>query len=132
MMSGTIDNVSEHNKSCAIQPRTWGNNSNIVFGEPWHARIFSMTVALNEAGLFTWKEWVDVFSRYRASSVEAGKPDNVGTYYDDWLKALEELADQRTLASLGDQNQYQQAWQRAAVRTRHGMPIELLEQDFHQ
>ncbi len=28
-----------------------------VFAEPWHAQVFAVTVALNEAGRFAWSEW---------------------------------------------------------------------------
>jgi len=27
-----------------------------VFEEPWHAQVFAITVALNEAGVFQWTD----------------------------------------------------------------------------
>ena len=28
-----------------------------VFGEPWEAQSFAITLGLHDQGLFTWKEW---------------------------------------------------------------------------
>ena len=28
-----------------------------VFGEPWEAQAFAITLALHQRGLFTWTEW---------------------------------------------------------------------------
>ncbi len=112
------------------EPLTWEAEGNAAFAEPWQAQIFSMTVALNEAGVFAWKEWVEVFSVYRRLSQEAGKPDSSQTYYEDWLDALETMAATRQLASREDQARYKEAWRDAAARTRHGQPIELQKIGF--
>ena len=32
-----------------------------VFAEPWHAQVFAVTVALNEAGRFDWPDWAKEF-----------------------------------------------------------------------
>ena len=32
-----------------------------VFEEPWHAQVFAITVALNEAGVFQWTDWANRF-----------------------------------------------------------------------
>jgi nitrile hydratase accessory protein len=113
------------------EPKTWEAEGNVAFAEPWQAQIFSMTVALNEAGAFTWKEWVEVFSTHRRLSQEAGKPDSSQTYYEDWLDALEAMAATQALASPEDQARYKEAWRGAAARTKHGQPIELQETDFN-
>ena len=34
----------------------------VMFEQPWHAQLFATTVALNEAGRFSWVEWTDAFS----------------------------------------------------------------------
>ena len=31
------------------------------FDAPWHARVFALTVALNEAGHFAWSDWAAAF-----------------------------------------------------------------------
>ena len=33
-----------------------------VFEQPWHAQVFALTVGLNEAGHFSWTDWVERFS----------------------------------------------------------------------
>ena len=33
------------------------------FGEPWHSEAFGTSLALSQAGLFSWAEWVEIFSR---------------------------------------------------------------------
>ena len=112
------------------EPRTWAAEGNVAFAEPWQAQIFSMTVALNEAGAFSWQEWGEVFSAHRRQSQEACKPDTSQTYYEDWLDALETMAEMQALASRENQLRYRRAWHNAAARTKHGQPIELQEADF--
>ena len=101
------------------EPRTWAAEGNVAFAEPWQAQIFSMTVALNEAGAFSWQEWGEVFSAHRRQ-----------TYYEEWLDALETMAEMQALASRENQLRYRRAWHNAAARTKHGQPIELQEADF--
>ncbi len=76
-----------------------GQQNEPVFLEPWHAEVFSLAVALNRKGVFTWSEWVEVFS-----SVSHEIPADPGesaetTYYRRWLAALERLVAYRKLAS---------------------------------
>ncbi len=33
-----------------------------VFNEPWEASAFAIAVSLNQAGLFSWNEWVECLS----------------------------------------------------------------------
>jgi nitrile hydratase accessory protein len=99
-----------------------------IFAEPWQAQAFAMTVALHQAGLFSWQEWANALSQEIKHAQTDGDPDRGDTYYDHWLKALESLivakdvADEELLAALRD------AWDRAADATPHGEPI-LLEND---
>lgn len=115
---------------CGFDPRPWDAESGVIFGEPWQAQVFAMTVALNEAGHFSWTEWGEVFSAHRKASAESGRPDDGDAYYDDWLSALEEIAAQRALASGEAQQRYRQAWEHATARTPHGQPIVLRDGDF--
>ena len=36
-----------------------------AFAEPWMAQVFACAVHLSQQGLFTWNEWVEVFSADR-------------------------------------------------------------------
>lgn len=115
----------------AAEPIVWDNEGQIVFDAPWQAQIFSMTVALHEAGLVNWSTWTEIFSSKRRSSSAAGKPDTSQTYYEDWLDALETLTANLNLAPHLEQIRYREAWRDAAERTKHGHPIELQATDFH-
>ena len=80
------------------------------FAEPWEAQVFALAVALNERGVFTWREWTEA---------------TAGGGYERWLAELERIA-----GELVDLAAHREAWARAAARTPHGMPIELTAQDF--
>ena len=78
MTSGRVLDVS----GPAAPPR---RNGELVFASPWESRVFGVTVALVEAGRFTWDEF-----RARLIAALARTPDGA-RYYDSWTVALEEL-----------------------------------------
>jgi nitrile hydratase accessory protein len=90
-----------------------------VFSEPWQARAFAMTVALNERGIFSWTEWAEMLG----AELKSGDD-----YYDCWLRALEKLLIAKGAASAREIGDITAAWHRAAHATPHGQPI-LLEND---
>lgn len=96
-----------------------------VFAEPWQAEAFAMTVALNEAGLFSWGEWAAMLSAEMKKPYAAA---DGGDYYDCWLRALEALLVAKGAAAPADVDTLAEAWQRAAHATPHGKPI-VLEND---
>lgn len=60
-----------------------------VFNEPWEASAFAIAVCLNQRGLFSWPEWVEVLSNeIKAAERETGAS---GQYYHAWFAALEKL-----------------------------------------
>lgn len=101
-----------------------------VFGAPWQAQAFAMTLALHERGLFTWPEWAQALAaRIRAEpALEA--EDGGEAYYRQWLGALEDMVAARGAASPAELARYRDAWDHAADRTPHGQPIELRADDF--
>jgi nitrile hydratase accessory protein len=101
-----------------------------VFREPWEAQAFAMAVTLHERGLFTWPEWAATLSDEIRRAQAAGDPDTGETYYRHWLNALERLVAEKGVASPDTLVRYRQAWDHAADRTPHGMPIELRPDDF--
>jgi nitrile hydratase accessory protein len=101
-----------------------------VFREPWEAQAFAMAVALHERGLFTWSEWAEVLGEEIKSAQHAGDPDTGATYYHHWLAALERIVAAKGVADRTMLARYHDAWDRAADRTPHGMPIELRPEDF--
>src|SRR6201987_6471225 len=70
-----------------------------AFAEPWMAQAFACTVPLSRQGLFTWNEWVDVFSaEIKAHPQQSGEAANAA-YYRQWLAALENIVGQKGEAS---------------------------------
>jgi nitrile hydratase accessory protein len=101
-----------------------------VFREPWEAQAFAMTLALHERGLFTWPEWAAALAAEIKRAQAAGDPDTGETYYRHWLAALERLVAERGVTDAAALARYRAAWDRAADRTPHGVPIELRQEDF--
>jgi nitrile hydratase accessory protein len=101
-----------------------------VFREPWEAQAFAMTLALHEKGLFTWPEWAAILADEIKRAQAAGDPDTGETYYGHWLRALERIVAEKDVTSSEGLAQTRAAWARAALRTPHGVPIELKPEDF--
>ncbi len=97
----------------------------IAFAEPWHAQAFAVAVQLSRQGLFTWTEWVEVFSaKIKAHPQENGE-SVTDAYYRQWLAALEHLAVARGHITPQRIDERKQDWRAAYLRTPHGMPVEL-------
>jgi len=101
-----------------------------VFSEPWEAQAFAMTLALYQRGLFTWSEWAAALAAEIARAQLAGDPGSGDTYYRHWLAALERLVAEKGVADRATLARYRNAWDHAADRTPHGIPIELRPEDF--
>ena len=100
------------------------------FAEPWQAQAFAMTLALHERGLFTWPQWAQALGEAIARAQSCGDPDRGDPYWQHWLDALEHLVAAAGAGSAGELQRHRDAWDRAAHRTPHGAPIELLPVDF--
>ena len=96
-----------------------------VFRAPWEARAFAMALALHERGVYTWAEWAGALSAAIQSAQAQGDPDSGQTYYVHWLDALEHLVLAKGLGSSEQLHALEHAWEAAAARTPHGLPIEL-------
>jgi nitrile hydratase accessory protein len=102
-----------------------------VFREPWEAQAFAMAVALHARGLFSWTEWAATLAAEVQRAQAAGDADTGETYYRHWLASLETLVAEKGVASADTLHRYRDAWDHAADRTPHGMPILLQPDDFH-
>jgi nitrile hydratase accessory protein len=80
------------------------DDDGLVFREPWEARAFAMTVALQQRGLFTWPEWADALSQQVQAAQSAGDLDLGNSYYQHWLRALEILVAERGAGQLPNVN----------------------------
>ncbi|MEM8592457.1 MAG: nitrile hydratase accessory protein [Pseudomonadota bacterium] len=102
-------------------PISPGSDPDVPFDAPWQAQLFAMTVAMSEAGLFTWPRWAEAFGAELKAVSETGN----AAYYAAWLRALEGFLVKEGHASAEAVAALTSAWQDAARATPHGMPIEL-------
>ena len=101
-----------------------------VFREPWEAQAFAMALALHERGLFTWHEWAATLGEEIKRAQAAGDPDTGETYYRHWLATLERIVAGKGVTNDAALARTRHAWEHAAERTPHGLPIELTAVDF--
>lgn len=101
-----------------------------VFQAPWQAQAFALALSLSDKGLFTWPEWVAALAKEIGDAAAAGDRDTGDSYYRHWLSALERLVTAKGLTTPDVLARYHKAWEAAAERTPHGVPIELRSQDF--
>jgi nitrile hydratase accessory protein len=106
------------------------DQSGPVFREPWEAQAFAMALALHGRGLFTWKEWAAALADEIRRAQQGGDPDNGETYYRHWLATLERVVAAKGVATSETLHRYRDAWDHAADRTPHGLPIGLTPEDF--
>ena len=127
-MSGTQDDAVAG--LAAVLPSLPRDADGPVFHEPWEAQAFAMTLQLYQRGLFSWPEWAATLAAEIKRAQSAGDPDRGDTYYHHWLAALERLVAEKGIADPASLARYRDAWDHAADRTPHGMPIELRPEDF--
>jgi nitrile hydratase accessory protein len=113
-----------------VMPSLPRDDDGPVFREPWEAQSFAMALALYERGVFTWPQWSAFLAEEIARAQAAGDPDTGENYYRHWQNALERIVAERGLTDAGALKRYHHAWERAAARTPHGSPIELMSDDF--
>lgn len=123
------DRIPTHGAPEAV-PEMPSDSGGPVFGEPWEAQAFAITLALHRRGLVTWTEWSARLAAEIKRAQASGDPDTGETYYRHWLAALERLIADKRLSDPAELARYRDAWKRAADRTPHGTPIELEPQDF--
>src|SRR5207249_5564103 len=74
-------------------------NGELVFAAPWEARAFGLAVALNEAGVYPWRDFSRGLAAETAAEEQQGAP---ASYYERWLETLEKLAIARGLVTLDE------------------------------
>lgn len=101
-----------------------------VFGAPWQAQAFAMTLALYQRGLFTWPEWAQALAMQIAQAPAQPDEEAGSAYFRQWLAALEDMVARKGASSAAELTRYQQAWDHAADRTPHGQAVTLAAADF--
>ena len=74
-------------------------NGELVFEAPWEARAFGLAVALNEAGVYPWRDFSQGLAAETAAMEQQGAH---ASYYERWLETLEKLAIARGLVTLDE------------------------------
>ncbi len=126
----TTDDISSVREAMETIPNLPCDAEGPVFGAPWEAQAFAMTMALHAHGCFTWPEWTATLAAEIQRAQAAGYPDTGATYYHHWLAALERLVADKGISDVHTLARYRQGWHHAAARTPHGTPIELRPEDF--
>ena len=84
-MAGSIDqHIANMDEQIAL-PR---KNGELVFEAPWEARVFGLAVALNESGLYPWRDFSQELALEIATAEQKGFASG---YYERWLASLEKL-----------------------------------------
>lgn len=96
-----------------------------VFEQPWHAQVFALTVHLNEAGAFSWPEWVVRFSTTLKQHGLSRELDGGEDYFAAWLETLEAILAEAGAAPPKEVERHRKAWEQAFLSTPHGDPVEL-------
>lgn len=90
----------------------------LVFQSPWSARVFGITLAVAESGLFTLGEFQQALIESIATQEKIKSIDNDEVYYSRWIGALVSLL--RSKQALSDQALVAiEARIRAALQHRH-------------
>ncbi|MEZ5750478.1 MAG: nitrile hydratase accessory protein [Paracoccaceae bacterium] len=92
------------------------NTPEAPFDAPWQAQLFGLTVALSDAGQFSWSEWTLAFGATLKTGAE---------YWDAWLITLESLLASKGIAPPETVAALAERWQEAAHATPHGVAIRL-------
>ncbi len=97
------------------------------FFAPWQAKLFAMTVALNEAGVFGWDSWAAAFGARLKQDTRlpdrAASADHAAQYFTAWADTFEALLAEARLTDADAIRAATRTWQRAALATPHGTPI---------
>ena len=102
-----------------------GKSGSAAFAEPWQAEAFATAIHLSRKGVFTWTEWVEVFSaEIKARPQTQGETANAA-YFRQWLAALERIVGLKGAASSAEIDARQETWRQAYLNTPHGAPVEL-------
>jgi len=93
------------------------------FGEPWHAQVFGLSLALSKAGHFSWETWVDTFSKEIKANPQHPDETSEDAYYRQWATALIGLLESLGFLSDKEMADTVEAWRRSFLHTEHGKPI---------
>ena len=92
-MANTRDQGATTMGGDAALPR---KNGALVFEAPWEGRAFGLAVAMNEDGVYEWRDFRD----HLATEIADAEAGGTGTtYYERWVASLETLVLEQGLVS---------------------------------
>lgn len=97
------------------------------FSEPWHADVFAITVALNEAGHFDWPDWASQFGATLKRNGLNRELNGGDDYFAAWLETLEHYLARLGMADAQEVSKIKAAWESAYLSTAHGAPVRLTD-----
>lgn len=93
------------------------------FGEPWHAQVFGLSMALAQAGVFSWGKWVETFSTEIRAHPQTAAETSEEAYYRQWSEALITLLEATGVMTDVELAETAEHWRRSYIATEHGKPI---------
>ena len=108
-------------------PGIAGDQSEPRFFAPWQARLFALTLAAYENGLFSWPDWSARFSKILREMPALPEPssdeDHADQYFLAWMRSFEDLIHDIGAATPDTIRETADIWKNAALATPHGQPI---------
>ncbi|WP_227446325.1 nitrile hydratase accessory protein [Cognatishimia sp. F0-27] len=96
-----------------------------VFGAPWHAQVFALTVHLHTRGAFSWTDWAQMLGAVLAEHGLNKELDGGDDYFLAWVSALEQICARQGLADAATLQTLKAQWAAAYRDTPHGAPVHL-------
>lgn len=96
-----------------------------VFDEPWQAQLLAIADTLISNGVFSASRWSEALGKALKQAQSQRASDDIATYYQAALQALEQLLEQYSDISASDVSAKRDAWEQAYLATPHGQPVKL-------
>jgi nitrile hydratase accessory protein len=100
-------------------------DSGPIFDEPWQAQVLGIADVLSKAGAFTPSQWSETLGQELRRAEANGAADDLTTYYEAALLALERLIVRASFATSEALANRRADWIRAYLATPHGQAVNL-------
>src|SRR5262249_9285696 len=93
----------------------------VVVDEAWQAQALGLADCLVHAGVISASQWAEALGE----AVRAQAPDDMETYYNAVISALEALLQRSGTVGTREVAARKAQWERAYLTTPHGQPVKL-------
>ena len=97
----------------------------VMFDEAWQAQALGLADCLVHAGVISASQWAEALGEALRDAVRAQAPDDMETYYNAVISALEALLQRSGTVGAREVAARKAQWERAYLTTPHGQPVEL-------